>query len=147
MPDLSYRPKSAVRAGALFAFLRARQPTSLTVNTTTDIPGEALHRKAFLVRLSVATHVVPADSDGTITAIVYKYDASAAAAVALCAAVDLETLTAKVSSAVTITSTLTEAERTFDEGDYLYAVATNNSAAINTQPSGLTFTAEMAIKE
>lgn len=147
MPDLSFRPKSASRAGALFTYVEARQIGNVTANTTTTIPGSHRQRKSFLVRLSVSCVTVGADADGVLTAIIYKYDASADAAVALCAAINLETLTAQESAAVEITSSLTEAQRTFDEGDTLYAVVTNDSAAINTQPAGLAFVAELAIKE
>lgn len=147
MPDLSFRPKSATRAGAHFAYLKSQQIAAVTVNTTTRIPGDHIHRKAYLTRLSVHCSTVGADADGVITAIVYKYDASANAAVALCAAENLEALTADESAAITITSSLTEAERTFDEGDVFYAIVTNNSAAIDTQPVGLVFSAEVAVKE
>jgi hypothetical protein len=78
----------------------------------------------------------PVDADGTILATLKKWDKSAGAAVTLSAALDLEALVAKQVTDFTLLSTLTDDQRTLDVGDTLYVEIVNNSAAIDTQPSG-----------
>lgn len=118
---------------------------TLTANTTTTFSIGGINRAAFVERLSVSAGVVPADADGAITMVVYKYDASADAAVALTGTVDLEALTAHESTAIALLTTLTDAQRTLDEGDTIRAVVTNDSAAITTQPVDLVLSAVLGI--
>jgi hypothetical protein len=76
----------------------------------------------------VSAGTVPASTSGTILGVIQKYDASADAAVALTGNVDLEALVAHEGTAVSLLSTLTEAERTLDTGDTLrFVVTTNNT--------------------
>lgn len=114
----------------------AGEATCTANNTTTFVLG-AFGRRVRFKDFVVSVTTVPADSDGTITAIVQKYDASANAAVALTSATDLETLTAREARVVAAIGTKTDAEMTLEADDTLEFVVTNNSAAINTQPVGL----------
>jgi len=76
----------------------------------------------------VAAGTVPGSADGTILGVLQKYDASANTAVALTGNVDLEALTAHEGTAVTLLSSLTDAQRTLDTGDTLrFVVTTNNT--------------------
>lgn len=121
---------------------------SVTANTTTSVNGGQPHRRAVALRMAISCLTVPADSDGAITMIGYKYDASANAAVALTAAFDLEAIAAaKESEEIDLLSTLTDDELRFDEGDTFYVVVTNDSAAINTQPAGTVVTLELGLLE
>lgn len=110
---------------------------TLSANTTTTFAIGGFDRRVRFAGFSVSVTNVPADADGVITAIVQKYDASADAAVALTAATDLETLTTREARTVAPLGTLTEAQFTLDTGDTLEFVVTNDSAAINTQPTNL----------
>jgi hypothetical protein len=139
-----FRPTNARKYEAVPSYLTWGQDT-ITANTTTRYAwgAQPANSRAFINALSAAAYTVPADSDGTVLATVYKYDASADSAVTLTSALDLEALTAKEGSAFTITSTLTDEQRTLDAGDFLYVEIVNNSAAINTAAVGLRFTAEV----
>lgn len=110
---------------------------TLTANSTTTFVLGGFGRRVRFAGFSVSVTTVPADSDGAITAVVQKYDASADAAVALTSATNLETLTTREERTVAPIGTLTEAQFTLDAGDTLEFVVTNDSAAINTQPTNL----------
>lgn len=121
-------------------------PATLTANTTTTIALGAMPAYRYrIAKACVSCTTVPADADGAITAVLKKYDASADAAVTLCSAVNLETLTADEAAQITLTATLTEAQRTLDVGDTLKVEVTNDSAAINTQPAGLVFAVDLEL--
>jgi hypothetical protein len=90
---------------------------------------------------------VPEDADGTLVATLRKYDASADATVTLTGNIDLEALTTREETSVKVLGTLTDAQLTMDTGDALEVHVVNNSAAIDTQPAGLTFVAEMLVLE
>lgn len=141
-----FNPKQG-RFGVNAAFLQGTLQGNLTANTTTSFGIGCAPRASRVARFAVGAFIIPADSDGTLTLIVYKYDASADAAVALTAATDLETLTATEGRTVATLTTLTPAQQLMDEGDYLYATVTNDSAAITTQPSYLTVTADLEVLE
>jgi hypothetical protein len=125
--------------------LSGRMDGSLTVNDTTTFSIGGIHRKSFIERLSFSQRTVAADADGTVLLTVKKRDASADAAVTLNTAVSLEGRTALESVAITLLSSLTDAERTCDEGDTLYVEVVNNSAAIDTQPADLIVTAILGV--
>lgn len=127
-------------------FLGGASP--LTANTTTVFRlGGTAGRVCRISRFGATTVTVPADNDGAITAVLQKYDASADATVALTPAIDLEALVTREETSVGILSSLTVAQATFDVGDALEVVVTNDSAAINTQPAGLVFTVELLVQE
>lgn len=96
--------------------------------------------KAYVDEITCGQFTLVADADGTVLLNVFKWDASADAAVQLVTSFDLETQTAKECDRVPLGASLTEAQRTMETGDYLYATIVNNSAAINTQPVGLVVT-------
>lgn len=118
------------------AFAVSGEATLTANNTTTFVIG-GFGRRVRFKEFNVSVTTVPADADGTITAVVQKYDASANAAVALTTATDLETLTTREGRRVQAIATLTDAQVTLEADDTLEFVVTNNSAAINTQPTGL----------
>lgn len=118
----------------------------LTANTTNDFYIVAPPVNACIGGGGVTCVTVVADSDGTVLAYLAKYDASADAVVVLTSALDLETVVTKEAARFTVLGTLTDAQRTFDTGDTLLLRVINNSAAINTQPTELTVTAELFVK-
>lgn len=144
--DKRFAPKPG-RFGIHPVMASAANVGSVTANTTTTFFLAFPPGKYYINKGVVVCNTVGADSDGVITAILYKYDGAANAAVALCSAVDLEALTTKETSNITITATLTDAQRIVntDNGDSLYVVVTNDSAAINTQPTNLCFGIELAL--
>lgn len=145
-----YAPFRREKAGRFGTHPVAMQGSiaTFTANDTTDVVVGCYPAKACIApKFSVAVTVAPADADGAITGILYKYDASANAAVALSAATDLETLTAFEGRRVDVLATLTDAQRTLDEGDFLYFRVTNDSAAINTQPGVFVVNVEVFVLE
>ncbi len=110
---------------------------TITANTTTTFVIGGIDRRMRFADFAISVTTVPADADGTILGVLQKYDASATAAVALTTATDMETLVTRAARTVPAIGTLTEAQITLDRGDTLEFVVTNNSAAINTQPTNL----------
>jgi hypothetical protein len=136
-----FQPKSAQRSGVQVAFASGRQlDAGITANATTRIPIASPFRKSFIERVTAQVITVPADADGTILATLKKI--SGGTTTSLSAALDLETLVTLVTKLFTL-STLTEMQQTLREGDILVVDVVNNSAAIDTQPVGLIFTAEL----
>lgn len=122
--------------------------TPLTANTTTIFRlGGTAGRKCRVSRFGATTVTVPADADGAITATLRKYDASADSVVTLTGNINLETLVTREETSVTVLGTLTDAQLTLDTGDALEIHVVNDSAAIDTQPAGLTFVAELLVLE
>lgn len=127
-------------------FLGGTSP--LTVNNTTIFRlGNVAGRKVQFSSLGASAVTVPADADGSILAYAYKYDASADAAVALTGPLNLEALVTREGSSVPALATASDADLTFDVGDTLEIHVVNNSAAIDTQPAGLVFSAELLVLE
>lgn len=122
--------------------------TPLTANTTTIFRlGGTAGRKCRVSRFGATTVTVPADADGTIVATLRKYDASADSAVTLTGNLDLEALVTREETSAAVLGTLTDAQLTLDTGDALEIHVVSNSAAIDTQPAGLTFVAELLVLE
>lgn len=140
------RPKPG-RFGFSPAILSSGICGALTANATTKLGIGASPKRACITAVAAVCSTVAADADGTTLATLKKYDASADAAVTLSSALDLEAMTANEASAFTITTTLTDAQRMLDTGDFLYVDVVNNSLAIDTQPVNLIFTAEISIVE
>lgn len=137
-----------VRSGQIGGanFLGGASP--LTANTTTIFRlGGTAGRKCRVSRFGATTVTVPADADGAITATLRKYDASANAAVTLTGDIDLEALTTREESSVAVLGTLTDAQLTLEDGDALEIHVVSDSAAIDTQPAGLVFVAEVLVLE
>lgn len=127
-------------------FLGGASP--LTANTTTIFRmGGTAGRKCRVSRLGATVVTVPADADGAITAVLVKYDASANTTVTLTGAINLEALVTREETSVAVLGTLTDAQLTLDTGDALEIHVVNDSAAIDTQPAGLVFVAELLVLE
>jgi hypothetical protein len=118
---------------------------TLTANVTNTHFLGGTNVRSWIARVAASCFTVASDTDGTLLATLKKWDASADAAVTLSSALDLEALTAKECTDFTILSTLTDDQRTLDVGDALYVEIVSNSAAINTQPVGLTFVPELFV--
>lgn len=122
--------------------------TPLTANATTIFRlGGTAGRKCAISRFGATTVTVPADADGTIVATLRKYDASADATVTLTSNLDLEALVTREETSLAVLGTVSDADLTLDTGDALEIHVVNNSAAIDTQPAGLTFVAELLVLE
>jgi hypothetical protein len=116
------------RLGVLPNLLVGRCNAAIGNSTTTTYSFGSHPAKCYINRAVVSAGTVPASTSGTILGVIQKYDASADAAVALTGNVDLEALVAHEGTAVSLLSTLTEAERTLDTGDTLrFVVTTNNT--------------------
>ncbi len=136
---INFRMQKAGQFGTelVFADLAVQGTATLTANNTTTFVAGSFGRKVRFGGFAVSVTTVPADADGAITAVVQKYDASANAAVALTTATNLETLTTREARVVSPIGTLTDAQMTFDSDDTVEFVVTNDSAAIDTQPTNL----------
>lgn len=98
-------------------------------NTTTTTYNFGSHPAVCIInRAVVSAGTVPASTSGTILGVLQKYDASANAAVVLSGNVDLEALTAHEGTAITLLTTLTDAQKTLDTGDTVrFVVTTDNT--------------------
>lgn len=140
---LKYFRPNAGRLGIAPSFFPALLSGTIANTTTTTFNAGGPHRRAFVERLSVACKTLVA-SASAVTCIVYKYDASADTAVALTAAFDLKGLTADKSGQIALLTTLTDADKTFDEGDTVRVVVTA-AGTISTQPADLRLVTEFAV--
>lgn len=100
-----------------------------------DVPGPIR-----VVRIIVSAYIIPDDADGTTTIQIINYDLSATTEDELAAAWNAEGLTAKTGTSLTLTATA--ADLILAEGDTVYAVLVNNSAAINTNWAAASVTIE-----
>ena len=139
-----FRPKSG-RFLTMIAFFRSALATTIANSTTTSYNIGGIHRRAFLERLNFSSRIAVA-SAGAVTAIVSKYNAATDTATALTAAFDLKVIPVEESSVVPFLSTLSDLDRTLNEGDTLRVVITA-AGTITTQPSELVLTAEVAVLE
>lgn len=115
------------RLGVLPNLLVGRCSAAIGNSTTTTYNFGSHPAKCYINRAVVSAGTVPASTSGTILGVIKKYDASADAAVTLTADVDLEALTASEGTAVSLLSTLTDAQRTLDTGDTLQFVVTTTN--------------------
>lgn len=115
----------------------------LTANATTTFRLGPVPCKCVFSKLAVSATTVPADADGTIVATAFKYSAASNAQVQVSPAVDLEALITREGTIVRQYTAATEAALTVLEGDTIEVNVVNNSAAIDTQPAGLVFNAEL----
>lgn len=149
-----FRPRRAKDFGAQIVTLNTPIP-SITANVTNtyglgsvsdkDDTAAAPGNLAYVDEAFVGALALVADADGTTLLNLIKYDASAAAGVTLVSSFDLEAQTLGQSDRLPLVSTLTDAQRTLDFGDFLYVSIVNNSAAINTQPSAMAVTVKLKI--
>lgn len=122
----TFAPKPG-RFGVMPNLVVGRCDAAIGNSTTTTYSFGAHPAVCLINRAVVSASTVPASTGGTILGVIRKYDASADAAVTLTDNVDLEALTANEGTAVTILTTLTEAQRTLDTGDTLQFVVTTNN--------------------
>ena len=115
------------RLGVLPNLLVGRCDAAIGNSTTTTYSFGGHPAKCVINRAVVSAGTVPASTSGTILAVLQKYDASANTAVTLTDNVDLEALTAKEGTAVTLLTTLTDAEKLLDTGDTVQFVVTTNN--------------------
>lgn len=145
----SYFAPKPGRFGVMPAYVFTAVTGTLTANATNTLVIHTPYRKCKVRRFFVNSGtVLLADADGTFVATVKKR-IGAGTAVSLSAATDLETLLAAVQTnyPINVVSTATQAERQIPEGNVLYVEVVNNSAAIDTQPVGLSFGVELDIEE
>lgn len=123
--------------------------TAIGANTTTRFAIPTPFARCAIASLHVQNGpVTVADADGTVLATFNKRDNVAGADVALSAATDLEVANLSVINktfAVPLLSTLTDGQRIVQPGDTCFVNIVNNSAAIDTQPTGLFLMVEFAI--
>lgn len=118
----------AGRFGIMPNLLVGRCAAAIGNSTTTTYNFGGHPAKCIINRAVVSAGTVPASTSGTILGVLQKYDASADAAVALTDNVDLEALTAHEGTAVTLLTTLTDAQKLLDTGDTVrFVVTTNNT--------------------
>ena len=133
----NYFSPLAGRFGIMPNLLVGRCLAAIGNSTTTTYSFGGHPAKCIINRAVVSAGTVPASTSGTILGVLQKYDASADAAVALTDNIDLEALTAHEGTAVTLLTTLTDAQKLLDTGDTVrFVVTTNNTvttAAVDLQ--------------
>jgi hypothetical protein len=154
MPLNFFAPRPG-RFGTMPCYVRSGQigganflggATPLTANMTTIFRlGGLAGRTAMFSGFGATTVTVPADADGAITAAVYKFRASDNTAVKLSADIDLEALVTREETTAKALG-ISDADLTLVAGDALEIHVVSNSAAIDTQPAGLVFVAEMLVE-
>lgn len=148
MPSISTRFKGQPGDfGSEFVALATGSFNTITANTTTRYGMGGLNDKddtsltrahmGYVDEIFVGCITIPVDSDGTVLLNVRKYDASASADVVLVTGFNLEGLTAKKVERVPFDSGVTDAQRTMETGDFLFAEVVSNSAAIDTATVGM----------
>jgi hypothetical protein len=106
----------------------ASVPISLTANATTSTGVFVAHRAMTITKASVAFVTKPGSAAGTITFALANYDLSATTDDNLLstATIDLEGLTAKTTTDLTLTTTA--ADKVLADGDFIYATIVSNNA-------------------
>jgi hypothetical protein len=144
-----FSPKGG-RYGTMPEIVTGRQlDAGLTANTTTRITVSSAIRKAIIARITAYAATLVVDSDGTVLATVKKFNQATNTTTSLTAAFDLEVanMTALKPANIPLLTTLTDSQLTVAEGEIIVVDIVNNSAAIDTQPKELTFSAELLIQE
>lgn len=150
MPATEYVGSDVWRKGQRQHFIEVPLPKFGTLNDIGTASGVTLTDKQPVMRESVviggcvSVETVGVDADGDISLYLCKYDAAANAEVVLSEALDAQSMTTKETSYFVIDGDLTDAEQTVLPGDTLYAKAVNDSAAIDTQPTNLAVTIDLA---
>jgi hypothetical protein len=145
MPRNFFSPKPG-RLGVLPNVLVGRCARVIADSATTTYNFGGHPAKCYINRAIVSAGTVPASTGGTILATLQKYDAVANSAVTLTANIDLEALTANEGTAVSLLSTLTEAQQTLLPGDTVrLAVVTTSS--VTTAEVDLVVNVELLVEE
>ena len=134
------------RFGVLPDLLAGRCAAAIGDNTTTTYNFGGHPAVCVINRAMVSAGTVPASTSGTILGVLQKYDAVANAAVALTGNVDLEALTAHEGTAVSLLSTLTDAQRTLRPGDTVRFVVTTNNT-VTTAAVDLAVNVELLVQD
>ena len=118
---------TAGRFGVMPNLLVGRCAAAIGNNTTTTYNFGGHPATCLINRAMVSAGTVPASTSGTILAVLEKYDSTANAAVTLSANIDLEALTAHEGTAVSLLTTLTDAQKTLRPGDTVRLTVTTNN--------------------
>jgi hypothetical protein len=145
MPRNFFAPKPG-RLGVLPNVVTGRCVRAIGNTTTTQYNFGGHPAKCYINRAIVSALVVPASSGGTILATLRKYDAVANADVTLTGNIDLEALTANEGTAVSLLSTLTEAQQTLLPGDTLRFVVVTTST-VTTAEVDLMVNVELLVED
>ncbi len=115
----------------------ASVPLGATANTTTYTGVFIAHRAMTITKASIAYVAKPASSAGTVTFALTNYDLSATTDDNLLstATIDLEGLTNKTTTDLTLTET--GADLVLADGDYLYATIVSNNADMTGATGGV----------
>ena len=140
-----FAPKPG-RLGVAVNLLAGSCDTTIAGTGTTQYNFGGHPARCYINRAVVSALVAPVSASGTVLGVLQKYDASANAAVALTGNIDLEALTANEGTAVSLLSTLTDAERTLDTGDTLRLVVTTTDT-VGTPEQDLTVNFELFVLE
>lgn len=132
------------RFGVLPNLVTGRCTTTIANSTTTTYNFGGHPATCIINRAMVSAGTLPA-SASALTGVLQKYDATANSAVALTAAVDLLTLTAHEGTAVSLLTTLTDAQKTLRPGDTLRFVITA-AGTVTTQPVDLMVNTEVLVQ-
>ena len=127
-------------------YLGGATPLTANASTTFRLGGTA-GRRVLVSRFGASVVTVPADADGTITAILQKYNAVTDGTVTLTGTIDLIALVTREQTSIPLLASVTPAQATLGPNDTLEIVVSNDSAAIDTQPAGLGFTVELLVQE
>lgn len=127
-------------------YLGGATPLTANASTTFRLGGTA-GRRVLVSRFGASVVTVPADADGTITAILQKYNAVTDGTVTLTGTIDLIALVTREQTSIPLLASVTPAQATLGPNDTLEIVVSNDSAAIDTQPAGLVFTVELLVQE
>lgn len=127
-------------------YLGGATPLTANASTTFRLGGTA-GRRVLVSRFGASVVTVPADADGTITAILQKYNAVTDGTVTLTGTIDLIALVTREQTSIPLLASVTPAQATLGPNDTLEIVVSSDSAAIDTQPAGLVFTVELLVQE
>ena len=140
-----FRPKPG-RFGIASTLLVGACDAAIGNSTTTQYNFGGHPAKCRIAGAVISALVVPASTGGTILGVLQKYDASANAAVALTGNINLEALTANEGTAVTLLSTLTDAQLLLDTGDTIRLEVTTTDT-VTTAEVDLTVNVELLVQE
>lgn len=151
--DMTFRPTDISFASAQLVVTHVASIGTITANANTrflvPVPALSANGRVVPVKASFACRGIALDSDGTLLASFIKRDNQGTPAdVTLSGTKSLEVdYIALVDKAYDIpfTATLTDAQRSFKQGDAMIFNVLNNSAAIDTQPTQAQVTVVWAI--
>lgn len=146
-----FRPKTSDRSGIQIVTTRTgvigTHGTNIGNSGTTTFSLGAMHRRCWIERINYTQGAAAAASASALTCIVYKEDNTGTpTAVALNSAASILSLNTDSSTKITITATLTDAQRTMQEGDTLYVTFTA-AGTVSTQPTDGFITVELLVLE